>query len=128
MPGSRQGEAEFHLGQSLSCNHHLRVKKIKQKSQVKEEFSPVPIIVNKLKVFVENIVDKKKASPISVLKQSEFTYETLEDCINSSFETAQFPDSLKLVTLIHKNKSRPIKKYYIPLIIHCLYCQKYFKE
>ena len=33
--------------------------------------------------------------PIQILKESEFTFEILTDCINRSIETGCFPDSLK---------------------------------
>ena len=50
--------------------------------------------------------------PIQILRESEFTFETLTNCINKSIETGYFPDSLNEanVTPIFK-KDDPLDKY-----------------
>ena len=54
--------------------------------------------------------------PIQILKESEFTFETLINCINKSIETGYFLDSRKEanITPIFKSNYRPVS--ILPLI------------
>ena len=73
--------------------------------------------------------------PIQMLKESEFTFEILTNCINKSIETGCFPDSLKEANItpifkkddpLDKSNYRPvsvlplISKVYKRLIYHQL--------
>ena len=57
--------------------------------------------------------------PIQILKESEFTFEKLINCINKSIETGYFPDSLKEVniTSIYKIDDPLDKSSYRPVSI-----------
>ena len=60
--------------------------------------------------------------PIQILKESEFIFETLTNCINKSTETGYIPDSLKEANitifkkddLLDKSNYRPVS--ILPLI------------
>ena len=57
---------------------------------------------------------------MQILKESEFTFECLKNCINPSIEeTAIFPSSLKLakITPIFKKDDPPDKSNYRPVSI-----------
>ena len=55
--------------------------------------------------------------PIQILKECEFTFETLTNCINKSIETCYFPDSLKEanITPIFKKDDPLDKSNYRPI-------------
>ena len=57
--------------------------------------------------------------PIQILKESEFTFEILTNCINRSIETDCFPDSLKEanITPIFKKDDPLDKSNYRPVSI-----------
>ena len=57
--------------------------------------------------------------PIQILKESEFTFEILTNCINKSIETGCFPDSLKEanITPIFKKDDPLDKSNYRPVSI-----------
>ena len=38
--------------------------------------------------------------PTKILKECEFTFDVLSNCINKSIETGYFPDSLKLANVV----------------------------
>ena len=51
-----------------------------------------------VKTVIQDLENNKSVGgeiPIQILKESEFTFETLTNCINKSIETGYFPDSLK---------------------------------
>ena len=56
---------------------------------------------------------------IQILKESEFTFEALINCINKSIETGYFPDSLKEanITPIFKKDDPLDKSNYRPVSI-----------
>ena len=63
------------------------------------------------------------AIPIQILKESEFTFEILTNCINKSIDTGCFPDSLKKASItpifkrddpLDKSNDRPVS--ILPLI------------
>ena len=61
-------------------------------------FSFQPVCVDDFKTVIQNLKNNKSVGeeiPIQILKKSEFTFETLTNCINKSIETGCFPDSLK---------------------------------
>ena len=51
-----------------------------------------------VKTVIKDLKNNKSVGgeiPIQILKENEFTFETLTNCINKSIETGYFPDSLK---------------------------------
>ena len=96
-----------------SKNHPIIVK-IKNKYLIKEKLSFQPISVKDVKNVIKNIPRNKASGgdiPIQILKQSEFTYQILTDCINDAINKGVFPDSLKIanITPAHK-KDEPTDK------------------
>ena len=94
-------------------NHPIIVK-IKNKYLIKEKLSFQPISVKDVKNVIKNIPSNKASGgdiPIQILKQSEFTYQILTDCINDAINKGVFPDSWKIanITPVHK-KDEPTDK------------------
>ena len=56
-------------------------------------------------------------SPMKLLKECDFTYEKLTNCINNSPSKGLFPDSLKRVNItpVHKKNDPLDKKNYRPV-------------
>ena len=68
--------------------------------------------------------------PTQILKESEFTFETLKNCINQSLKTTgEFPDSLKLgnLTSTYKKDDPLEKSNYKPVSILPLLSKVYEK-
>ena len=70
--------------------------------------------MNDVKTVIKDLKNNKSVGgeiPIQILKESEFTFEILTNCINKSIETGYFPDSLKEanITPIFK-KDDPLDK------------------
>ena len=66
--------------------------------------------------------------PTQILKESEFTFETLKNCINQSLKTTgEFPDSLKLgnLTSTYKKDDPLEKSNYKPVSILPLFSKVY---
>ena len=54
--------------------------------------------MEEVKTVIRDMKNNKSVGgeiPIQILKESEFTFEILTNCINKSIETGCFPDSLK---------------------------------
>ena len=88
--------------------HHHSIKNIKAK------FSKILVSVDDIKTVIRDLKNNKSAGgekPIQILKESEFTFGILTNCINKSIETGCFPDSLKAanITPIFK-KDDPLDK------------------
>ena len=78
------------------------------------------------KTVVKDLKNNKSVGgeiPIQILRESEFTFETLTNCINNSIETGYFPDSLKEANIapifkkddpLNKSNYRPVS--ILPLI------------
>ena len=67
-----------------------------------------------VKTVIQDLKNNKSAGreiSIQILKESEFAFETLTDCINKSIETGYFPDSLTEanITPVFK-KDNPLDK------------------
>ena len=79
-----------------------------------------------VKTVIQDLKNNKSMGgeiPIQILKESEFTFETLTNCINKSIETGYFPDSLKAANItpilkkddpLDKSNDRPVS--ILPLI------------
>ena len=78
--------------------------------------------MDEVKTVIQDMKNKKSVGgeiPIQILKESEFTFETLTNCINKSIETGYFPDSLKEanITPIFKKDDPLDKSNYRPVSI-----------
>ena len=96
-------------------SNHPSIKNIKKKYKNIKKFSFRPVTTDEVKKVIKDLKTNKSAGgeiPIQILKESEYTFECLKNCINhSSEETAFFPSSLKLgnITPTFK-KDDPIDK------------------
>ena len=57
-----------------------------------------PVSVNDVKQFIKDLKSNKSVGwdiPTNILKECNFTFSVLADCINASFENGAFPDCLK---------------------------------
>ena len=75
-----------------------------------------------VKTVIQDLKNNKSVGgeiPTQILKESEFTFETLTSCINKSIETGYFPDSLKEanITPIFKKDNPLDKSNYMPVSI-----------
>ena len=81
---------------------------------IKENFSNIKKFVFQLvstedvKKVIKDLKTNKSVGgeiPTQILKESEFTFETLKNCVNQSLKTTgEFPGSLKLRNLTPTNK------------------------
>ena len=77
-------------------------------------FSFRPVSFEEVKKIIQDLKTNKAVGgkiPTKILKEYEFTFDVLTNCINKSIETGYFPDSLKLanVTPVFK-KEDPFKE------------------
>ena len=66
-----------------------------------------------------------KMVPISVLRQFNFTYRKLKDCIKNAFWNRE---NLTNMTPAHKNNMKLLTKKITDQWVHCLYHRKYLKK
>ena len=99
------------------------IKNIKKKYENINKFSFLPVTTNEAKKIIKDLKTNKSVGgeiPIQILKESEFTFECLKNCINHSIEeTGIFPSSLKLgnITPIFKKDDPLDKSNYRPVSI-----------
>ena len=111
------------IGLKISSNkNHLSIRNIKANFNSVCIFSFQPVCVDDVKAFVQNLKNNKSVGgeiPIQISKESEFTFETLTNCINKSIETGYFSDSLKEanITPILKKDDPLDKSNYRPVSI-----------
>ena len=104
-------------------SNHPSVKNIKKKYKNIKKISFRPITTNEVKKVIKDLKTNKSIVgeiPIQILKESEFTFECLKNCINHSIkETEIFPSSLKLgnITPIFKKDDSLDKSNYRPVSI-----------
>ena len=103
--------------------NHPSIKNIKKKYKNINKFSFRPVTTDEVKKVIKDLKTNKSVSgeiPIQILKESEFTFECLKNCINHSIEeTRIFPSSLKLgnITPIFKKDDPLDKSNYRPVSI-----------
>ena len=100
--------------------NHPSIRKIKAYFNSVCIFSFQPVSVDDVKTVIQDLKNNKSVGgekPIQILKESEFTFETLTNCINKSIETGYFPDSLKEgnITPIFKKDDSLDKSNYRPV-------------
>ena len=85
---------------------------MKQNFNITSKFSFEPVSVNDMKQLIKDLESNKSVGgdiPTNILKECNFTFSVLDDCINKSFENGAFPDCLK------EDNSTPIFKKDDPL-------------
>ena len=102
--------------------NHPSIRNIKANFNSVCIFSFQPVCVDDVKTVIQDLKNNKSVGgeiPIQILKESEFTFETLTNCINKSIETGYFPDSLKEanITPIFKKDGPLDKSNYSPVSI-----------
>ena len=102
--------------------NHPSIRNIKANFNSVCIFSFQPVCVDDVKTVIQDLKNNKSVGgeiPIQILKESEFTFETLTNCINKSIETGYFPDSLKEanITPIFKKDDPLDKSNYRPVSI-----------
>ena len=78
--------------------NHPSIKTIKQNFNITNKFSFQPVSVNDVKQVIKDLNSTKSIGgdiPTNILKECNFTFSVLTDCINKSFENGAFPDCLK---------------------------------
>ena len=76
--------------------------KIKAKYRGISSFSFRPVSVEEVKKIIQDLKTNKAVGGeilTKILKECEFTFDVLTNCINKSIETGYFPDSLKLANV-----------------------------
>ena len=111
---------------------HPSICNIKTKYRGISSFSFRPVSVEEVKKTIQDLKTNKAVGgeiPTKILKECEFTFDVLTNCINKSIETEYFPDSLKLanVTPVFKKEDPFDKSNYRPVSILPLLSEVYEK-
>ena len=102
--------------------NHASIKTINQNFNITSKFSFQPVSVNDMKQVIKDLKSTKSVVgdiSTNILKECNFTFSVLADCINTSFENGAFPDCLKEadVTPIFKKDDPLDKENYHPVSI-----------
>ena len=124
---------EITLKISKKYSNHPSTKDIKNKYKNIKKFSFRPVTKDEVKKVIKDLKTNKSVGgeiPIQILKESEFTFECLKNCLNHSIEeTGIFPSSLKLgnITPIFKRMILLINRI-TDQLVYCLCYQKFMNE
>ena len=80
---------------------HPSIQMIKQNFRISKKFSLEPVSKDEVKKIIKDLKNSKSVGgeiPTKILKECEFTFEILTQCINKSFTSGKFPDWLKQLT------------------------------
>ena len=103
--------------------NHPSIKTIKENFPNVKKFAFQLVSTEDVKKVIKDLKTNKSVGgeiPTQILKESEFTFETLKNCINQSLKTTgEFPGSLKLgnLTPIYKKDDPLDKSNYRPVSI-----------
>ena len=105
---------------------------IKQNFKISEKFSLEPVSKDEVKKIIKDLKNSKSVggeTPTKILKECEFTFEILTQCINKSFTSGEFPGCLKQanVSPIFKKDDPLDKENYRPVSILPLLLKVYEK-
>ena len=110
--------------------NHPSIKTIKENFPNVKKFAFQLVSTEDVKKIINTNKSARGEIPTQILKESEFTFETLKNCINQSLKaTGEFPGSLKLRNLapVYKKDNPLCKSNYRPVSI-LLYYQRFIKE
>ena len=101
---------------------HPSIQMIKQNFRISKKFSLEPVSNDEVKKIIKDLKNSKSVGgkiPTKILKESDFTFEILSQCINKSFASGEFPDCLKQanVSPIFKKDDPLDKENYRPISI-----------
>ena len=99
----------------------------KRNYKITSKFSFKPVSQEFVKDIVNNLSSNKAAGgeiPVKILKECDFSFHFLTNCINEAIKNKNFPDSLKLSNIVpvHKKKDKTDKTNYRPVSILPLLC------
>ena len=80
----------------LKFTSHPSVMKMKQNFNGSEKFTFLEVTLHEVERNVKELLKNKAASgdiSLKVLKESNFSFEKLRNCINYAFSSGKFPDS-----------------------------------
>ena len=105
-----------------SFRSHPSIKSIKRNYKITSKFSFKPISKEFVKDIVNDLSLNKAAGreiPQKILKECDFSFHFLTNCINEAIKNKKFPDSLKLSNIVpvHKKKDATDKTNYRPVSI-----------
>ena len=81
-----------------SFRFHPSVKNIKRNYKITSKFSLKPVSEEFVKDMVNNLSSNKTVGgeiPLKILKECDFSFHFLTNCINEAMKNKKFPDSLK---------------------------------
>ena len=112
------------------CKNHPSIKNVKAKFNSFCSFSFQPVFMEEVKTVIRDMKNNKSVGgeiPIQILKESEFTFKVLTNCIKKSIETGCFLDSLieANITPIFKKDDPLDKSNYRPVSILLLISNVY---
>ena len=116
----------------LNNEKHPSIQMIKQNFKISEKFSLEPASKDEVKKITKDLKNSKSVGgeiPKKILKECEFTFEILTQCINKSFTSGEFPGCLKQanVSPIFKKDDPLDKENYRPVSILPLLLKVYEK-
>ena len=107
--------------------NHPSIIKIKQNYSHQEKFVFQTISAEKVSKIIKELPTDKISSgeiPLKILKNADFTFKKITDCINESIVNNTFPNCLKLATMT------PLYKYVLitDLLLFSHYFPKYLRK
>ena len=114
----------------LKYKFHPNIISIKENIHYIEKFSFRFVTLEDVRLIIKDLKNNKAAGgdiPLKLLKECDFTYEKLINCINDWLTEWLFPDSLKRAntTPVHKKNNSLDKENYRPVSILSLLSKVY---
>ena len=114
----------------LKYQHHPSIKMIKKRFPDLLVFNFQAVSVADVKEIIMELKTDKVVSgeiPVKLLKDCDFSFHALTNCINESIENGIFPDSIKEAKIapVYKSKSPFEKSNYRPVSIFPLLSKVY---
>ena len=105
-----------------SFQFHPSINNIKRNYKITSKFSFKPVSKEFVQDILNNLSSNKAAGgeiPLKILKEWDFSFHFLTNCINEAIRNKKFPDSLKLSNIVpvHKKKDPSDKTNYRPVSI-----------
>ena len=134
---------EWHLGSTdqiydsidriiYSFRFHLSIKNIKRNYKITKKFSFKPVSEEFVKDIVNNLSSNKAAGgeiPLKILKECDFSFHFLTNCINEAIKNKKFPVSLKLSNIVPSiRKKIQLTKKIVDRSVYYLFYQTFLKK